>query len=109
MSGGWQGSTRRYELPDDWPDRRRAVLERDNYRCQWRERGGYCNAPATDVDHIAPGNDDRHTNLQALCRHHHAIKSSAEGNTARWQHRRARPPEQHPGLIKPGDQSQPGF
>ncbi|WP_201724380.1 hypothetical protein [Streptomyces antimycoticus] len=51
------------------------------------------------VDHIIPGNDHRPENLQALREQHHAIKSSHEGNTARWAVRRQRPPKRHPGLL----------
>lgn len=92
MTGHWEGSARTDELPHDWAQIRAAVLERDRYRCS-------CGAQATDVDHIRPGNDHSLTNLQALCRRCHTAKSSREGNQARWQHRRARPPERHPGLT----------
>ncbi|MFF9088637.1 HNH endonuclease [Streptomyces sp. NPDC014991] len=99
MSGGWAGSTRRHELPDDWPERRAYVLARDEYRCRWHEDSTVCGRAATDVDHIRPGNDHRPENLQALCRDHHALKSSREGNAARWSVRMRRPAERHPGLI----------
>jgi 5-methylcytosine-specific restriction endonuclease McrA len=98
VSGQWAGSTRRYELPPDWPELRALVLARDEHRCRWRENGTVCGRTATDVDHIRPGTDHSLTNLQALCRDHHAIKSSREGNAAprvtRW-----RPTERHPGLL----------
>lgn len=98
MSGQWVDSTRRYELPDDWPQRRAYVLSRDNHRCRWNEDSTTCSERATDVDHIKPGNDHRYENLQALCHDHHAIKSSREGNAAprvtRW-----RSVERHPGLL----------
>lgn len=98
MSGRWAGSTRRDELPADWPAIRDAVLERDHHRCRWFEGGRYCARWANQVDHIRPGSDHSPTNLQALCADHHAIKSSREGNAAprvtRW-----RPAERHPGLI----------
>ncbi|MFF1756142.1 HNH endonuclease [Streptomyces sp. NPDC058266] len=99
MSGGWAGSDRRTELPPDWPQRRADVLDRDGHRCRWRTNGIACGKHATDVDHIKPGNDHRPENLQALCTDHHAIKSSREGNAARWAVRRQRPAERHPGLI----------
>lgn len=102
MTGQWAGSDRHSELPDDWPDRRAVVLERDHYRCRWvinPASGERCGQSANQVDHIVPGSDHRHGNLQALCGPHHAIKSSREGNAARWQHRRTRPPERHPGLT----------
>lgn len=99
MTGQWAGSARRDELPDDWPERRAFVLARDGYRCRWTEDGPRCRQRATDVDHIEAGNDHRVENLQALCSWHHGIKSSREGNAARWRVRRKRPAERHPGLI----------
>ncbi|NGO68244.1 HNH endonuclease signature motif containing protein [Streptomyces boncukensis] len=99
MSGGWAGSDRRSELPADWPQRRALVLDRDGHRCRWHEHGVACGKHATEVDHIKPGNDHRPENLQVLCTDHHAIKSSREGNAARWAVRRQRPAERHPGLI----------
>lgn len=99
MSGGWAGSKRRSELPADWPERRAYVLARDEYRCRWREQRTVCGRAATDVDHITPGDDHRYENLQALCRDHHALKSSREGSAARWAVRERRPAERHPGLI----------
>lgn len=98
MSGHWQGSRRRAELPDDWPQRRAVVLARDEHRCRERVGGVVCGKRATDVDHIKPGSDHSYANLQALCRDCHALKSSREGNAAprvsRW-----RPAERHPGLL----------
>lgn len=99
MSGQWAGSNRRSELPADWPQRRALVLDRDGHRCRWRARDKVCGKHANEVDHIRPGNDHRPENLQALCTNHHAIKSSREGNAARWAVRRQRPAERHPGLI----------
>ncbi|AQW55281.1 HNH endonuclease [Streptomyces violaceusniger] len=100
MSGGWTGSTRRYELPPNWATEiRPAILLRDQYRCQWFEHGTRCAKPATDVDHIGDRNDHRHENLQALCRECHARKTSRQGNAARWAVRRQRPPERHPGWL----------
>jgi 5-methylcytosine-specific restriction protein A len=101
MSGGWAGSDRRERLPADWTARRVRVLRRDGYRCQARDSLGHrCGMPANQVDHIDPGDDHSLENLQALCRWHHARKSSAEGNAA---HRRRpstrRPPEPHPGSL----------
>ncbi|MGN6557737.1 MAG: HNH endonuclease [Solirubrobacterales bacterium] len=73
------------------------MLRRDGYRCQHRDAtGALCGAWANQVDHIERGDDHDESNLQALCRAHHARKSSAEGNAA--QPRRRRPPEPHPGL-----------
>lgn len=95
MSGGWAGSTRRDRLPDDWPDRRLAVLERDGWRCQIR--GPRCVGQATDADHIETGDNHHLANLQAACGPCHASKSGQEGAAARP--RLARPPEPHPGIV----------
>lgn len=97
-------SVRRRRLPSDWASRRAAVLARDGGRCQWRlDSMSVCGAPATDVDHIVPGNDDSFGNLRALCREHHAVKSSREGFAALARKRREvagrfRRSEPHPGL-----------
>lgn len=44
---------------------------------------GPCNAPATDVDHIHPGDNHDLTNLRAICRPCHSYKSGREGRAAR--------------------------
>jgi 5-methylcytosine-specific restriction endonuclease McrA len=94
-------SARAARLPDDWTVRRVRVLRRDGYRCQARDSLGVkCGEPANQVDHIKPGDDHSYDNLRALCRWHHARKSSAEGAAARRPRAtRARQPEQHPGLV----------
>lgn len=94
----WNGSDRRSELPDDWPDRRAKVLKRDEYRCRLLWDDG-CEGTATDVDHIKRGNDHRLSNLQAACGWCHDRKSSAEGNAARKRYSKRRPKERHPGLL----------
>lgn len=96
MSGHWAGSTRRDRLPPDWPRRRTRILRRDHHRCQ------HCGAPATDVDHIVPGDDHHDTNLQALCRPCHNTKTQAEAQAARHhpdRPTRDRPTRPHPGLA----------
>lgn len=82
----WGSSGRRRRLPPDWPAIQHAVLERDEHRCQLQYDG--CTGLASHADHITPGDDHRMANLQAACSHCHAIKSSREGNTARWGDRR---------------------
>jgi 5-methylcytosine-specific restriction endonuclease McrA len=100
MSGGWAGSNRRAELPPDWQTYRRpTVLKRDEYRCRNRIDGRVCGRPANQVDHIGDKHDHRIEMLQALCADCHAVKSSAQGNDARWAVRMQRPPERHPGLL----------
>lgn len=105
MSGGWAGSNRRQELPPDWPQIRSRIIERDRGRCQWpdpdgrtRNTGGetICGIQGTDVDHRIPGNDHRDSNLQLLCRDHHARKSAAEGGNSYIPLHR--PKARHPAL-----------
>ena len=97
-------SDRRRRLPSDWSSRRAAVLRRDGGRCQWKtDSVSVCGAPATDVDHVVPGDDDSFGNLRALCREHHAWKSAREGHVALARMRREvagrfRRVEPHPGL-----------
>lgn len=100
MSGRWVGSRRKQALPRGWPRLRRRVLERDGHACTWRENGVRCGALATEVDHITPGHNHGMGNLRALCRAHHAVKSSREGVAAlaRRAALRRRPPEHHPGM-----------
>lgn len=101
MPSGWIGSTRRARLPRDWSARRARVLRRDGYRCTAADYGERCPEPATDVDHIEPGDDHSEANLASLCGWHHARKSAREGAAAAHANRaqRVRPPEPHPGAI----------
>lgn len=91
----WATSTRRLRLPRDWARIRRDILDRDGYRC--RLGSPVCTIEATEVDHIARGDDHRESNLQAVCRNCHARKSSFEGAAAKPK--RLRPAERHPGLL----------
>jgi len=99
----WQGSDRRSRLPSDWKATRRTVLARDGYRCcAVLVDGTRCAEAGTDVDHIIAGDDHSLTNLQLLCRWHHARKSTAEGHAARAARPRPgrqRPERPHPGRI----------
>jgi len=97
----WRGSTRKGRLPVDWPRLRQIVLKECGQRCEWVEDGVRCNLPATDVDHIKPGDDHSRRNLQGLCQDHHKAKSSAEGNAAQARLRALRrlPEEPQPGVI----------
>jgi 5-methylcytosine-specific restriction endonuclease McrA len=74
---------------------RRYILERDAYRC--RLGFSVCTIQATEVDHIRRGDDHHETNLQAVCRNCHQVKSSHEGDAAKPKTKR--PPERHPGLL----------
>lgn len=98
----WETSTRKAELPHDWTLRRIRVLRRDGYRCQARDSmSRKCNAPANQVDHIERGNNHDEDNLQALCRWHHAQKSSAEGHAAQKpKPKQRREPEPHPAFRR---------
>lgn len=98
----WTGSDRAVRLPPDWHRRRVAVLTRDGHRCtRIRTDDTRCPAPATDVDHIDPGDDHSIENLTALCGWHHQRKSAREGGQAAWMNRppRQRPREPHPGTM----------
>jgi 5-methylcytosine-specific restriction protein A len=99
---GWETSTRSTRYPDDWALRRLRVLRRDGYRCQARDStGAQCGDPANQCDHIVAGDDHSEDNLQALCRWHHARKSSAEGAAARKPRaKQAREPEPHPSFQR---------
>lgn len=98
----WARSTRRDRLPVDWPARRLRVLIRDGYRCTATDPyNSRCPEPATDVDHVRPGDDHNEDNLTSLCGWHHARKSAREGAAAAHARRqpRRRPPEPHPGAL----------
>lgn len=90
-------SRRKSELPPNWAEIRRIVLDRDGRRCQ------FCGAPATDVDHIRPGSDHTPSNLRALCKHCHMQRTAYQGLAARakkgYKKRTHRPPKKHPGLL----------
>ncbi|MBS3177741.1 MULTISPECIES: HNH endonuclease [unclassified Pseudoclavibacter] len=67
-----------------------------------RDDGKRCPQPATDVDHIKPGDDHSDTNLAALCTWHHKQKTDLEGGTASAIARKAREladAPKHPGMI----------
>ncbi|MGV9271571.1 HNH endonuclease [Kitasatospora sp. NPDC003701] len=91
----WSTSDRRARLPKDWPARRARILARDHATCY------VCGRQATEVDHVRRGDDHSEGNLKAICGSCHRAKSSREGGSAtrwRYQARRRRPPEAHPGL-----------
>ncbi|TCC19953.1 HNH endonuclease [Kribbella sindirgiensis] len=103
---GWNGSNRRDRLPANWNKIRERILRRDNYECQQENPYGAkeCPEPATDVDHIIPGDDHSDVNLQSLCDWHHKQKSGAEGAAAARARRQKidrkfRRTEEHPGLM----------
>lgn len=102
---GWATSDRRSRLPPDWRRRRAAVLARAGQRCEALDSlGQRCPERATDADHVQRGDDHRMTNLQALCRWHHGQKTAREAADARRPRpTRRREPEQHPGLVLPGE------
>lgn len=96
MTGRWAGSDRAARLPPNWKTVRLAVLD----AAQWRCATPGCANPATDVDHITPGNDHNAANLQALCARCHRRKSAVEGNKAKNKFTTSRPAEPHPGLTR---------
>lgn len=96
----WEGSTRREDLPRDWPKRRALVIERDHGLCQWvMSHGSICAEDGNQVDHIGDRNDHRLENLQLLCEWHHLRKSSREGNQSGPRFTARHPGEPHPGLL----------
>lgn len=92
----WQGNPR--TTTPRWRTTRLRILNRDAWTCTVTG----CGARANEVDHIIPwaeGGTDEDSNLASLCTPHHATKTAAEGNRARWHRNpRRRPPEKHPGL-----------
>jgi hypothetical protein len=106
-NGQWRGSTRRQELPADWPERCKLARELYGTSCYLC---GHKNG--SDTDHVIPGNDHRVENLRAICgrlcahckaEHRtpcHVAKSSREGGQAAQalKPKRARAPEAHPGM-----------
>ncbi|WP_424217389.1 HNH endonuclease (plasmid) [Streptomyces sp. BI20] len=80
-------------------------MARDSSLCQWEraDTGLPCYLTATEVDHIIPGSNHGLSNLQALCRYHHAQKTAQEAAQARAAKRRAlrdRGRQNHPGYIR---------
>lgn len=102
---GWETSDRRSRLPKDWPAIRRRILRRDGHRCTHTDiYGARCPEPATDVDHLVPGDDNRDANLASKCGYHHDKKSGGEGGAARAaiirrQDRKFRRSDPHPGIL----------
>lgn len=80
---GWSGSDRRSRLPANWSALRSKRLQLDGSRCRWLTNGERCNQPASEVDHIKPGDNHSLANLRSLCTWHHAKKSGGEGAAAR--------------------------
>lgn len=102
----WEGSTRKESLPADWPRRRRAVFQRDGWRCtyvdpQTRDR---CRGPAEECDHIGDRLNHDPSNLRSMCSYHHGKKSGGQGGVARAKKlaqakRKFRRDEDHPGSL----------
>ena len=92
-------------LPKGWERHTRPrILRRDGYVCQWpMDAGGVCGEPANQVDHKIPthlGGPETDENYWALCEWHHNKKTGREASAvAHAIPPRARPQEQHPGLI----------
>ena len=99
MTSSWNSSGRREDLPSNWGRLRRQVLREADGRCELRVEG--CLGVASEVDHIRPGVDHSRSNLRAVCRRCHALKSSAEGNARLSELRRLRrrPEGRHPGGV----------
>lgn len=100
---GWENSTRRDRLPDDWWKRRARVKRRAGGKCEATVHDPKCDGIGTDADHIIEGDDHSDANLQWLSYPCHKAKTSRE-NARRNRDRarlRLRPAEAHPGRIQP--------
>ena len=94
----WRDSKRRHRFNRGWPKVRARILERDGYRCQWLVRDEWgdvhaCGAPANEVDHKRRDpvhDDDSDSNLWALCRYHHSLKTEWESAEQRRVNRERR-------------------
>lgn len=68
------------QYPDDWPERRRSVYQRDNYTCQSCGRSGGPNGDAElHAHHVTPisqGGSHQLSNLVTLCRDCHNAQHS---------------------------------
>jgi 5-methylcytosine-specific restriction endonuclease McrA len=68
---------------------------------------GPCGQASTECDHIVPfaeGGKDERSNLQAMCHHCHARKTSAEALRGKARRRTPGPNDGlHPGLLAPPD------
>jgi 5-methylcytosine-specific restriction enzyme A len=102
----WANSTRRQQLPPNWPQLCAAVRVLFGRACY------LCGHPdAVDTDHVIPGDDHSLANLRPACGRGcphcaaerrtpcHPAKSSAEGGRARAA-KRTRPAEPHPGIVR---------
>lgn len=97
---GWETSTRRARLPDDWSRRRAIVKRRANGRCEGLTFAGEprwhveaCDGRGTDCDHIIEGDDHSLANLQWLSGACHSHKTAR--SVPAWRRSRETPP----GLI----------
>lgn len=105
-SGRWASSNRKAELnaEPDFPARRLAAIRAAGGRCQARlPSGRRCPRPANQGDHVIAG--DPRSPIQALCEHHHALKSAQEGvaarrETAKKLRRNRKQPPKHPGALR---------
>jgi len=105
MPTPWGPRTR--PLPANWPDIRRAVLQRDPV-CQWGSlpddmaEPGLCREPSVECDHTGASDDHRLEMLRGLCHHHHSIRSARQGAAAKnaLASQRKRPKEPHPGYKR---------
>jgi 5-methylcytosine-specific restriction protein A len=82
-ANGWKNSPRTASTQrtsqTGWKMQRARTLQRDNHTCQIR--GPRCTIEATQVDHIrsaAAGGTNQLTNLQAVCKPCHDLKTARE-------------------------------
>ena len=75
-----RGSRHQRGYGSEWDRQREAIMKRDCGLCQACAKQGRVTL-ARDVDHIIPkaeGGTNLDINLQALCKHCHAVKSKTE-------------------------------
>ncbi len=93
----WRSSTRRAQLPRNWPAIRRVILKRDpTCRLRYAE---VCTLTSTEVDHIGDPHNHAVHNLRGVCHACHAKRTQEQARDA--VRRRARAPETHPGVTAP--------
>lgn len=107
MTGKWSGNSatnRGEELPDDWDEIRKDVLDRDGGRCVWLLAGSgeRCPNAATDVDHIGSKHVHEKWNLRSLCSAHHDKRTALQG-AQEAARRRTVPPRRRRSQDHPFD------
>lgn len=94
----WSDEPVRYSR--EYHRNRALVRKRAQGRCEVYEGQVRCRNPISAVDHIrnrASGGTDDLSNLQAICKQHHDIKTQIEALEGKAKKSTKRPPREHPG------------